>query len=212
MPVKPDSQPRWSDLFRASARWTNYEDLRSFRGQTITWMQPEDRIHAVLLIQKRPAFEHLAPGLAERSIATCLVPYPTPNLRICEAIERLGRALGAQPFWLGDLDPIGLMAFAILREHSVRYAGIDDRWLRRVERASSSRKERTLISMGEEERWHFEQLARLVKDLRAIIGPRSYDLLASGTKVEVEGLMTITPTSLAQGPSLVARRIRAELA
>src|SRR3954462_3880440 len=103
------TSPRWSArlraLFKLSASWTNYEDLRPARGQTLTWMYPEGRTRAVLLTQKEPVFRRIAPGLAERSIATCLVPYPIPNSRVCGTIERMGRAVKAPLYWFGDLDP-----------------------------------------------------------------------------------------------------------
>src|SRR5687767_12831875 len=114
MPLRPRTggiDSRWSaqlrTLFKLSASWTNYEDLRPAKGQALTWMQPEGKTQAVLLTQKEPVFRRIAPGLAERFVATCLVPYPIPSIKACEAIERVGRVLQAPLFWFGDLDPIG---------------------------------------------------------------------------------------------------------
>lgn len=203
-------------LFKLSASWTTYEDLRPTRGQTLTWMYPEGRTRAVLLTQKEPVFRRIAPGLAERSIATCLVPYPIPNSRVCGTIERMGRAVKAPLYWFGDLDPIGLTAFEALRvatkarHRTATYLGIDDRWLSVLKREEGNHVhllERQLIAMGREEREHFERIVDFARNIQ--IGERCFALLTSGKKLEVEGLMTMSPTLLRRVPNMIARRIQA---
>src|SRR5512141_713502 len=95
--------PRWiarlRTLSKLSASWTHYEDLRPAHGQALTWMQPEGDTRALLLTQKEPVFRRIAPGLAERSIAMCLVPYPIPSTKACQTIGRVARALQTPLFW-----------------------------------------------------------------------------------------------------------------
>lgn len=209
---------RWITRLRAltklSTSWTNYEDLRPGHDQALTWMQPEGNARALLLTQKEPVFRRIAPGLAERSVATCLVPYPIPSAKACHAIERLARALQTPLFWFGDLDPIGLTAFGIVRSargaraNSVSYVGIDARWLSIVEREARRQArplQQHILTMGREERQHFDRIVDLARDIP--LGERCFTLLASGKKLEVEGLMTVSPTLLRRTPSLLARRI-----
>jgi hypothetical protein len=212
---------RWRQLLRLSASWSDYEDLRVVPAQPLLWLQPDSSPRALLLTQKEPVFRRIAPELAKRSVAVCLVPYPTPGPKTFEAVGRWSRAFQAPPYWFGDLDPIGLMAFAVLRSEAgepgrpprrtrLSYIGIDDRWLQACRREVSSDTralDSQLIPMGRHERQHFDFLAETVPDLRALVGERSYDVLASGRKLEVEGLMTISPRLLRSTPRMLASRM-----
>jgi len=62
--------------------------------------------------------------------------------------------------------------------------------------------------MESSEKTHFELLAGLAEELPALVGERSFDLLSSGKKLEVEGLMTVSPTFHGHTADMIARRIR----
>jgi hypothetical protein len=97
------------------------------------------------------------------------------------------------------------------RRNSVTYLGIDDWWLKSGQRQRGKHVrpiEQQMIEMGQQERQHFDLASDLVKDVRALVGERSFNLLTSGRKLEVEGLMTVSPRFMAFSPRLLLARIR----
>jgi hypothetical protein len=127
--------------------------------------------------------------------------YGVPPKAYVDAALHVAQSFGARGLaFVGDLDPLDLTAFAVLREnagreaHRIRYLGVGDDWLdlcarsllRRVDRSLSTSYPYTL-KMTAFELAHLQRLLRHVPDLAAVVGPRSWELLASGMKVELEG-------------------------
>jgi hypothetical protein len=136
---------------------------------------------------------------------------PTP-----EYLDEIGlhRARHRLPLlFVGDLDPLDLTTFALLRgSHAkppVVYAGIDDRWLALCERNAVRKHalEEALLTMGTLEREHLSIARDLLPDLEDLIGPRCLALLESGKKLELEGACN-TGSYGAGFPALLVRHLR----
>ena len=100
--------------------------------------------------------------------------------------------------FLGDLDPLDLTSFLVLKtgmdpyKIKVNYCGIDDEWIRVCTEVLAKKrrgKPRAIptISMTPFEVEHLRQLERLPIDWENIIGPLSLELLRKGRKLELEG-------------------------
>lgn len=106
--------------------------------------------------------------------------------------------------FVGDLDPLDLTIFAILRHGEARlagrsrrltvhYLGIDDRWLALCDqrRRRGHSLEDALIRMGEIEREHWSTARDVLPDAERLVGPRCFALLESGRKLEIEGVSNV---------------------
>jgi hypothetical protein len=100
--------------------------------------------------------------------------------------------------FLGDLDPLDLTSFLVLKtgmDHykiKVNYCGIDDEWIRVCTEVLSKNqrgKPRTIptIPMTPFEVEHMRLLEYLPIDWKDVIGPLSLELLRKGRKLELEG-------------------------
>jgi hypothetical protein len=92
--------------------------------------------------------------------------------------------------FVGDLDPIDLTVFSVLRQNvPAHYLGIDDRWLALVDAHRHRRKpvENLMMKMKDLEREHFSIARQLLPDLERLVGPRCLAFLESGAKLELEG-------------------------
>jgi hypothetical protein len=125
------------------------------------------------------------------------------------------RIVGEGPvLFFGDLDPMDLTTFGTLRaggtgwdddpavKINVQYRGINDYVLCLAEEnwaqhaATSPRPPGhavpglgpLLIRMQPIERRHLKVLCRLMPDLQRLVGPRAFDLMTGGWKLEVEAL------------------------
>jgi len=219
----PPNAAQWRRFLRPKASWVDYEDFRPARRQSITCLLPEVP-RALLLTQKQPVFRQIAPPLVEKSVGVCLLPYPTPSIQSCNVINMLANGLKIPAFYFGDLDPIGLMAFFVVqgairdankrsRRASLNYVGIDDWWLQICEREARSggwALEDQVMSMGSRELKHFHYVEREVSDLEQLVGGKSVDLMRSGKKFEVEGVMTVSPRLLRATASYILLRMRVE--
>lgn len=122
--------------------------------------------------------------------------------------------------FVGDLDPLDLTIFAILRHGEatltgrsaklpVYYAGIDDGWLALCER--NIRKHalnEAFLTIGALEREHLSITRELLPDIENMIGPRCLALLESGKKIEIEGACNIGFYG-EEFPALLVRRLKA---
>lgn len=97
--------------------------------------------------------------------------------------------------FIGDLDPLDLTNFAILRAGTpdfsmqatpldVEYIGIDDGWLDLAERLRLRAPPE--YDQPPEEQEHFGIVLDLLPDLQELVGPRAFALLCAGKQVEIE--------------------------
>jgi len=116
-------------------------------------------------------------------------------------VSRQVKQLRLPLFFVGDLSPIDLTTFEMLRRGSavltatkrhlpVMHAGINDRWLALCERYRRPMHSRgpTTLEMGPIESEHLRVLIALTPDLPNIIGRRSFDLLRSARALHVEAV------------------------
>ena len=132
----------------------------------------------------------------------------------CGLIKHHVDTVHAPLLFYGDLDPMDLTTFATLRvggdEWSdsssvavqLEHRGINDDVLRLVESMTGaaapghgSYQQRLFIPMVSDERRHFDVLNELVDDVADLVGPRCFDLLCQGFKLEVEALHTFMSDS-----------------
>lgn len=128
-------------------------------------------------------------------IVLCRYGLPTPRYQ--SRIQRLRQGLPI--LFVGDLDPLDLHVFFSMKrgDLSLRgserswliFAGINDSWLDLCDRnLKPGRKlESMLIPMSELEKAHFDLLFNAVPGLPGLIGERSFELLRTGWKLELEG-------------------------
>lgn len=112
--------------------------------------------------------------------------------------------------FVGDLDPLDLTIFSILRQNvTARYLGIDDRWLDLCEahRRSGDALESAQLTMGPLEREHWSIAQQLLPDVQRLVGPKCFALLESGKKLEIEGACN-TGLYGREFPSLVMRHLQ----
>jgi hypothetical protein len=111
-------------------------------------------------------------------------------------LELLVDQLDAPVFFVGDLDPMDLTTYATLvsdnRPESslskATYLGVGDEWLKLCERDAPGRPLSVCsIPLDAEERSALERLQELAINWPKVVGKRSMKLLASGTKLELEG-------------------------
>jgi len=111
------------------------------------------------------------------------VPLPEHMHVVASVVRGLGlRQVG----FLGDLDPLDLLAFVATRTYlkshriSAKYLGVDSSMLKNV-----APHWRIKMSSNDHRRWTL--LLRSVPECAAWIGPEAVELLHSGYKLELEG-------------------------
>ena len=119
-----------------------------------------------------------------------------------EMIRAHVRGLRCPFLFAGDLDPLDLTVFAVLRSGDlalsgrrarglpVEYLGVDDRLLAVSEAhlLPGYTVERLAFDMWELEREHFHLVRELLPDLEALVGPRCLRLLESGKMIDLAAI------------------------
>jgi hypothetical protein len=126
-----------------------------------------------------------------------LVRYGLPTRSYLEEVRRRSEELSLPIFFVGDLDPLDLTVYLMLRRGDVmlssrsrpalpvHYFGVSDRWLEM--RPSSKRELRGSLGMERFEREHLDFLLGVLPNLRELVGDRCFELLTAGFKLELEG-------------------------
>lgn len=121
-----------------------------------------------------------------------------PTRHSITATRAIAEAFNLPLVFLGDLIPMDLTIFALLRRGGedfssrgarplpVHYAGINDEWLSLSDEMRLPKQVKHELQMRRFEREHYEILRPLVPDLAARIGPHSFGLLQSGQLVHME--------------------------
>lgn len=112
--------------------------------------------------------------------------WPTPAWS-AQLASDLARRHGGRVRFVGDLDPLDLLAFfslwATLDESvTLEHVGVGERWLRRL------RLERCTIAMAPFELRLWREVRQLT-DWASVVGPDGVAMLDEGRKVETEGAM-----------------------
>ena len=133
---------------------------------------------------------------------SALVRPRLPSADSLAVIRAHVRGLRYPFLFVGDLDPLDLTVFAILRSGDVslggragrglpvEYLGVDDRLLALSEAhlLQGYTVERLAFEMWELEREHFRLVRELLPDLEALVGPRCLGLLESGKMLDLAAL------------------------
>jgi hypothetical protein len=124
--------------------------------------------------------------------------YSIPTPEAIATLHLLVKGFRRPLIFVGDLKPLDLTVFALLRRGAtgfsrtkarplpVVYAGLDDRWLAISDRFRRHGNVMPESRMSDLEREHVNLLADLAPDLPALVGDRSWDLLKSGHDVMIE--------------------------
>lgn len=141
------------------------------------------------------------PSFAYAHRAAIATTYWLPLRRSVEALSAYARQAQAPIAWFGDLDPQAIHSFATLRAGGrdelfasakkklrIAYCGLDSAWLDPIDRTERGRTWMT-IEMRHVDREYWRLVQRLVPDARALIGRQASELLDSGKKIEVDGLV-----------------------
>jgi len=162
-------------------------------------------------------------------LAIVCASFPTPES--LKALGRLVEEFGKSLTYVGDLRPMDLTHFALLRRGSpdfstrrsvplpILYGGINDAWLGLADSFRRPTIAPLESKMRDVERMHFEVLQQLVPDLESLVGERSFALLKAGHEVNLE--MTYNLAHYREGyarrliehlNSMTARPVRARVA
>jgi len=125
-----------------------------------------------------------------------LVRYGVPTSNYLEEVRHRSKELALPISFVGDLDPLDLTVYAMLRCGSadlrpksralpVNYFGISDRWLDM--RRFPKREIAGALGMERLEREHLKFLVGVLPNLRELVGDRCFELLEDGFKLELEG-------------------------
>jgi len=124
--------------------------------------------------------------------------YSIPTPEAIATLHLLVKGFRMPLVFVGDLKPLDLTVFALLRRGSadfsgaksrplpVVYAGLDDRWLAISDRFRRNGNVMPESRIGSLDREHVDLLADLAPDLPALLGDRSWGLLRSGHDVMIE--------------------------
>lgn len=126
-----------------------------------------------------------------------VVRYGVPPAWLAKVIADRCAALGVEPSFVGDLDPLDLHIFHAYRNCDpwlggrkrlpFHFLGVDDRWIqlgRRLAKPGYG----SSPSTSRMDKWEREHMALLAAvDLESVVGPESMALLRAGRKIEVEG-------------------------
>lgn len=188
---------RWKDFSERVERLKSYESLKPFSYPMKLWFGAGKPTR--LFYFTKPAFIDL---LWRRALFPkhwlAIERYSIPTQEAIDTLHLLVSGLRLPLVFVGDLRPLDLTVFALLRRgatnfHGSRtrslpifYAGIDDRWL-----ALSDQFRRRGKSMPESridtiELEHVDLIYELAPDLSTAVGGKSWGLLKSGHDVMVE--------------------------
>jgi len=124
--------------------------------------------------------------------------YSIPTPETIATLHLLTQGFRLPLVFVGDLRPIDLTVFALLRRGTtdfpdtkarplpIIYAGIDDRWIALSDRFRRRGNVMPESRMGDLEREHVDLLGELAPDLPIRVGNRSWGLLRSGHDVMIE--------------------------
>lgn len=136
----------------------------------------------VLYTTKGHCLAHKLRPLGVAHPVTIVARYgmPGPN----DLLHFDGLPVGATCCFLGDADPLDILAFAWLREHcAIGWLGVNDEFLSRIATQDQAPPE---IPMSEAEKQAMHALADLCPDYRDLVGPRCSATLDRGFKIELE--------------------------
>lgn len=131
--------------------------------------------------------------------STVIVRYGIPSEAQCRFIRGVVESTGVFVSFIGDLDPMDLTVFCVLRAGRpdlvasldsavpVRYLGIDDHWLGECEKHAKRGLDFCILKMSKIEVEHLEVLTSQGFDVGSIAGKNCAMLLDSGHKLELEG-------------------------
>lgn len=146
---------------------------------------------------------------ADTALLWRTVPLSSQHRDLLRAVVQ---SFGAPMYFIGDLDPLDLATYATLAgpgespQKIATYLGVSDSWLERCERDLASQRGKSFqmacMHMDTDERDGFERLKQLPVDWTNVVGPRALSMLASGTKLELEG---------ASNPDLYSQSFQGEL-
>lgn len=134
-------------------------------------------------------------------IALCR--HSIPSAQYLEEIAAHVARLRLPLLFVGDLDPLDLTIFMMIRDAlrssrtpdrwGAHYGGVDDRWLALGDRyrRQGKRLDAALLHMESLEREHFQWVEELIPELDELVGPRSLEILQSGRKLELEGAVAL---------------------
>jgi hypothetical protein len=124
--------------------------------------------------------------------------HSIPTQETIDALHFIAEGFQVPLVFVGDLRPIDLTAFALLRRGAtsfssrtvrplpITYAGVSDRWLALSDEFRRPGKVMPESRIGDIELEHLDLLEALAPDLSAIVGNRSWMLLKSGHDVLLE--------------------------
>jgi hypothetical protein len=134
--------------------------------------------------------------------------YYEPTESFLETVRRYVAWQRLPLLFVGDLDPHNLFVFALLRFGNtefksrrrdaipVRYLGIDDRWLQLCIDQLKRGEELFTMQLTEHDQETLRVVKEVLPDLRELVGPRCFELLATGR---------LFPFGAATNPSLHKR-------
>jgi len=130
-----------------------------------------------------------------------LVRYGVPTSSYLEEVRHRSEELALPISFVGDLDPLDLTVYAMLRRGSadlrpkgralaVSYFGVSDRWpeMRRFPKSEI----KGTLGMERLEREHLKFLLGVLPNLRELVGDRCFELLEEGFKLELEGACNVS--------------------
>lgn len=188
---------RWEAFVDRVERLKSYESLKPFPYPMKLWFGTGKPTR--LLYFTKPAF---IDWLWRQSLFPkhwlAIERHSIPTQETIDALRFITKGFHAPLIFVGDLRPIDLTAFALLRRGAtsfssrtvrplpVTYAGVDDRWLALSDEFRRPGKMMPESRIGDVEREHLDLLETLVPDLSAIVGDRSWMLLKSGHDILLE--------------------------
>jgi len=202
-PARRDPKPKPS-LRRASflREWrkvrSSVEEYYPEGDSASLWLIPPN-VRQILLVDKGAVARQVAK--MKLGCGIIQVPYSRASRGTCRALAAEAKRYGTDLLFLGDLDPCALMLFANLcssdperpdarkRTMPIRWFGVDDAWLRVIERASGKEMlRRVSIKLQADEVDELAFFERRCGHVVSLAGTRSAGLLSLGRKVEVEAL------------------------
>lgn len=189
---------RWFDFReRVEKTGAKHESLMPFPYPMTLWFgkgKPKK-----LFYSTKAAFPHL---LWKQSLFPndwLVIERPSiPTYESLVAARQIAQGFDLPILFFGDLRPLDLAVFALLRRGSphfsarrvvplpVRFSGINDAWLALADEFRRPGKQLQELQMSSTDQEHFELVRELVPDLQSLAGPRSFDLLRSGQQVYLE--------------------------
>jgi hypothetical protein len=197
----------WRLALKLERYWGHYESLLTETWPLLHVYVGQSNPRVLVYCTKNALLQRWLFDDAFPSTWIGLARYGLPTPQYLEEI-RLHTARYRLPLmFVGDLDPLDLTVFSILRKAMpAHYLGIDDGWValadahRRPRRAVQS----VMFKMGAQESEHWSIARQLLPDLEQLVGPRCLSLLESGAKLEIEGACE-TGTYGKKFPALIAR-------